>query len=354
MKQQDPVRRLTLWLIGLAIVVFLYTIIADRLTPLSSQAYVNAFIAQIAPEVSGRIVEVPIADNQVVNSRDLLFRIDPSPYEIAVSRAEARLAAAGQSVGANTAAVETAEAQVASALANRDHMREQAGRVLEAVRRKVLPVARADQANAELKNSEAQLNAALAELERARQTLGSDGQDNPQIREAAATLRDAQLDLLRTQVIAPGAGVVTNLQLTPGRYIAAGQGVLTFIDTRAIWITAHLRENSLEYVKPGTKAEVMFDALPGRVFSATVESIGWGVGGVIATDPATGLPSAQSANSSNTFRFPVQLVLDSEQLPRNLRYGSQTTVVLYAADVGITDAIGAFWIRVLSYLTYFY
>lgn len=350
----DPVRRLMLWLISAAVVILIYSLIADRLTPFTRQAHITAFLVRMAPEVSGRVVEVPVSDNQVVEDKALLFRIDPTPYEIAVAKAEARLAAAGQAVGANTAAVQTAEAKVASAIAHRDHVREQAGRAMEMVKRGIFPVARADQANAALKDGEAQLAAALAELERAKQNLGPKGQDNPQIQEAAAALREAQLDLLRTEVTAPSRGVITHLQLTPGQYVTTGQGALTFIDARAIWITAQLRENSLEYVQPDTEAEVVFDALPGRVFSARVQSIGWGVGGVIATDPATGLPTTNSAGLNEALRFPVQLALDTERLPENLRYGSQATVVFYAAGVSIMDAIGVVWIRVISLLSYLY
>jgi len=348
---RDPVRLVTLALAALAGVIFLYSVIADRLTPSTSDAHVTAFLVRMAPEVAGRVVEVPVSDNQVVEDGALLFRVDPRPYEIAVARAEARLATAGQTVGASTASVQTAEARVASAIANRDNIREQAGRALELVKRGVYPQARADQANAALKDAEAQLDAALSERERARQTLGPAGADNPQIRDAAEALREAQLNLLRTRITAPGQGVVTNLQLTPGEYAATGEGVLTFIDTRAIWVTARLRENTLEHIRPGTRAELVFDALPGRVFRAQVQSIGWGVGGAIPTDASTGLPSTKPT-AGETLRFPVQLVLDAGTLPRNLRYGSQASVVFYAGGVGVTDAIGAAWIRVLSVLTY--
>jgi len=350
---RDPVRRIVLGLLAVALVLFAYTVFADRMTPATTQASATAFLVRLAPEVPGRVVEVAVSDNQPVQAGMLLFRLDPRPFEIAVTRAEAQLAAAGQAVGANTAAVQTAEARVASALAGRDNVREQAGRVTELVRRGVYPQARRDQANADLAGAEAGLDAALAELERARQTLGPAGEDNPQIRQAAAALREAQLNLLRSEVRAPGSGVVTNLTLTPGQFTAAGQGVITFIDSRAIWITAHMRENQLEHMRAGTKAEVVFDALPGRVFPAHVRSIGWGVGGTTATDAATGLPT-QPGRTATARRFPVLLVLDTERLPHNLRYGSQATLVAYAGGSGVMDMIAAGGLRAYSLLTYVY
>ena len=351
--KKDPVRRIVLGLLGLAAVLFAYTVVADRMTPATSEASVNAFLVRLAPEVAGRVVEVPVSDNQLVETGALLFRVDPRPYEIAVSRAEAQLAAAGLAVGANTAGVQTAETRVASAQATRDNVREQAGRVTELVRRGVYPQARADQANADLASAEAGLEGALSELERARQTLGPAGEDNPQIRQAAAAVRDAQLNLLRTEVRAPGSGVVTNLTLSPGQFAGAGQGVVTFIDARAIWITAQMRENQLENMRPGTQAEIVFDALPGRVFTARVQSIGWGVGGTSSVDPATGLPTPPRT-TTEARRFPVLLVLQNERLPRNLRYGSQATVVAYAGGSGAMDLIAATWLRVYSVLTYLY
>lgn len=350
--ERDPVRRTVLALVALAAFVFAYSVLADRLTPGTSTAYVTAYLVRMAPEVSGRIVEVPVVDNEYVERGALLFRIDPRPYEIAVARAEAGLASAGQTVGANTAAVRTAEARVASAIANLENVREQAGRIQELVRKGVFPKARDDQAIATLKDAEAQLNAANSERERAQQLMGPAGADQPQIRLAAEALREAELNLLRTRITAPGGGLVTNLQAALGQYATAGQGLMTFIQTRAVWVQAELRENSLEYIHRGTPAEIVFDALPGRVFDAHVTSVAWGIGGTTQIDAATGLPIPKPG--SPVVRFPVQLILDQDKIPSNLRYGSQATINFYTGQSGITDFIGKIWIRIVSVLTYIY
>ena len=106
---------------------------------------------------------------------------------------------------------------------------------------------------------------AEAELERAKQELGPQGSDNPQFREALAAVEKAKLDLLRTTVVAPSDGVITNLQLTEGEFVAVGQAAMTFIDTSDAWINANFRENSLENVKAGDPVELVLDALPGRI-----------------------------------------------------------------------------------------
>ena len=102
---RDPVRRWTLIILAAIVALYLYSIIADRMTPYTSQATVQAFIVRMAPEVSGRVQEVSVSDNQKVKAGDILFRIDPQTYEIALKQADARLANVGQTIGANTAAV---------------------------------------------------------------------------------------------------------------------------------------------------------------------------------------------------------------------------------------------------------
>jgi multidrug resistance efflux pump len=122
---RDPVRRWTLIILGAIVALYLYSIIADRMTPYTSQATVQAFIVRMAPEVSGRVQEVPVSDNQKVKAGDILFRIDPQTYEIALKQADARLANVGQTIGANTAAVAAAQERLIEAQAKREHIIEQ-------------------------------------------------------------------------------------------------------------------------------------------------------------------------------------------------------------------------------------
>jgi multidrug resistance efflux pump len=349
---RNPVRRWVLVVLAVCVVFFLYSLLADRLTPYTSQATLQAFIVRVAPEVAGRVVEVAVIDNQRVDAGQLLFRIDREPYQLAVERAEAQLAAAGQAIGANTAGVSVAEQRLVEAQANFENIQEQTARIFNLVERGIYPRARADEARAQLDGGQAAVRQSEAELERARQELGPGGEDNPQIREASANLGKARLDLIRTAVLAPSDGVVTNLQLALGQFAAIGQPALTFIDAQTIWVTANLRENSLENVAPGSRAAFVFDLLPGQVLEGRVESIGWGVsqGGL---DPATGLPVVRNQTGwiRDPQRFPVRLQLDRGYLP-GLRYGSQANVVIYTGDNPVVNALASLWIRIVSVLTY--
>ena len=128
-RRVDPLRRWTLAILVVFLLLFGWTLVADRLTPYTSDASVRAFVVRIVPEVSGKVIEVAVRDNQIVRTGDLLYRIDPTPFRITVERAEAKLAAAGQAVGASTAAVDEAQAQLVQELSQRDNVREQAARV---------------------------------------------------------------------------------------------------------------------------------------------------------------------------------------------------------------------------------
>jgi multidrug resistance efflux pump len=351
---RDPVRRWTLIVLALIVILFFYSIFADRLTPYTSQATVQAFVVRMAPEVAGRVIKVNVVDNQRVKGGDALFGIDPEPFVIALQQAEAKLAGVGQSIGANTAAVTSAQERLIEAEAKRANVREQANRILQLVEKGVYPKARADTANKELEVAEAEVREAKSEVERARQELGPQGNDNPEFREALATVEEAKLNLVRTTVLAPSDGVITNLQLTDGEFVAVGQQALTFIDTSDAWINANFRENSLENVKPGDPVELVLDTLPGRIFVAKVQSVGWGVSqGSI--DPDTGLPKINESVGlvRNPQRFTVKIEPNrKDYLPGSVRHGSQANVLIYATNNAVVNAIGAFWIRLVAILTY--
>jgi multidrug resistance efflux pump len=351
---RDPVRRWTLIVLGLIVILFLYSIIADRLTPYTSQATVQAFVVRMAPEVAGRVIEVNVADNQRVKGGDVLFGIDPESFAIALQQAEAKLAGVGQSIGVNTAAVTSAQERLIEAEAKRANVREQANRILQLVEKGVYAKARADQATKEIEVAEAEVREAESEVERARQELGPQGNDNPEFREALAAVEQAKLNLVRTTVLAPSDGVITNLQLTDGEFVAVGQPALTFIDTSDAWINANFRENSLENVKPGDPVELVLDTLPGRIFAAKVQSVGWGVSqGSI--DPDTGLPKINESMGlvRNPQRFTVKIEPNrKDYVPGSVRHGSQANVIVYATDNAVVNAIGSFWMRLVAILTY--
>ena len=349
---KNPLRRTALIVVVIALLLFALSVVMERLTPSSSQAVIQAYVVRMASEVAGRVLEVGVTDNARVTAGQVLFRIDPQPYEIAVSEAEARLERIGQGIGASTQAVESAQAKLVKAQADRQNVRAQAERARTLVERGVYARAKLDEANAALGVSDATVTGAEADLAKAREELGPQGNDNPQFKEALAALERARLNLLHTTVLAPSDGVVTNLQLGVGQVVGTGQAALTFIDAGTIWVAAAYKENSLEYVAPGDEAEVVLDSLPGTVFAMRVESVGWGVS-QDSVDPSTGLPDISNPTGwvREPQRFPVRLIF-KDTPPRGIRYGSQVNVVIYTGKNPAMNALGHVWIRLISALTY--
>jgi len=350
---KNPIRRLTGIVLLLCAGFFIYSLFADRLTPYTAQATVQAYVVRLAADVSGRISAVNVIDNQIAKTGEILFEIDRERYEIAVETAEAQLAAAGQSVGASTAALASAEARLAEAEAKLINIREQTARIFELVKKGIYAKAKSDQATATLDAAIADADRAKADVEQARQNLGPQGADNPQIRQAQASLRKARRDLTDTIVRAPSDGVVTNLQLATGQYVSTGQAVLTFIDAEVIWIDAQFRENSIENIATGDSADIVLDIRPGRVYAGKIESIGWGVDSR-DIDPATGLPVVRNATGwiRDAQRFPVRVQFEPDGQPKGIRLGSQANIVVYTGGSALTDAIGRLWITLVSYFSY--
>ncbi len=347
----SPVRRVTLIVIAICAVLFFYGIAADRYTPYTREALVQAYLVKISPEIAGRVIEVAVQTDQRVEPGAVLFRIDPEQYEFAVRRAEAQLETVGQSIGVSTAAVATAEAKLAEAVAKRENVRDQAARTLELVNKRVYPEARRAEAQAALESAEAVVAQAEAEVERARQALGPAGTANPQIREAMAALAQANLDLQRTTVLAPSEGGVTNLSLAVGQLLGKGEAAMSYIDLREVWIEAAFREISLESIAVGDRVEIVLDILPGRVISGRVAALGYAVG-TRRIDARTGLPAPRSQSGWIRPSQPMPVRIEFEKETRPLRFGSQASVMVYPGDNVIMNAIGWLRMRIAALLAY--
>jgi len=352
--KRDLGRLVAMVLFGLATALFVYHLIADRLTPFSSAGYLRTYLVAINPEVTGTVMEVYVEDNSRVEEGQILFQLDTADYEIAVASAEAQLAQAGQSMGANTAGVSAAQASVSEATANYINAQEEADRILELVADGVYAEARGDEAQGNLDAAAARLEQAEAALVQSQEALGPSGNDNPLLQAAIADLDKAQLNLLRTSILAPADGAVTGLQLSPGVQANAGQPVMTFIDLRDIWIVAYLTENNLGNVQKGDPVEIAFDVFPGKIFHGTVQSIGFGVE-VEDTSVAGTLPSGLPGASvtSGDLRFPMRVTIDGDEYPKGLRFGARTSVIVYTdASDGIMDLLARVRVRLASYWNY--
>jgi len=351
----DPVKKITRIALIAIVIIFIWYVVADRLAPWTDQARVQAYVVPIVSQVSGRIIEVNVGKDQEVQQGDVLLRIDPSDYQLAVENAETNLELAGQDIGAGTASVSTAQAKVVEAIANLDHLKAQGRRVLELEEKQIYSKARGDKARAAVVKAEAQLDSAKAELEKAKQALGVEGSENPKIRSALANLKKAQIDLSRTTIVAPSHGGITNLKIDVGHFASAGVPLMTFIQIEDVWVKANLRENSIANIKPGTPVDIVLDSTPGTIFHGKVSSLGFAVshekGGAIGDletieNNAGWLRDAQ--------RFPVYITFDDDSARGKLRLGGQADVQFYSTGNWLINSLGWIWIRVLSWFSYIY
>jgi len=351
------VRRIVRATLGVLLAMFVYHLFADRITPYTSQATVDTFLVQIAPEVSGPVVAVDVRDNSEVKKGQALFRIDASPFEIAVQSAEANLSVATQGADSSEADVRVADAQLRRQRVDLAASEQLGKIVLDLSAKKALSETSAIRARADIAKSRAEITRGEAEAERARIRLGEAGASNAQVRQAQAALEQARLDLRRTTVEAPADGAVTNLRLAPGQFANRGQPVLSFIAAGPRWVMAAMRENQLGNIAPGNRAYVVFDDQPGRVFAAHVEGVGWGIaqGGEAPTGQ---LPTVDAPRGwlREPQRFPVRIVLDapkdaSERLAPG-RSGAQANVVVLTRDTSLMNPLARLWIRIVALLSY--
>jgi multidrug resistance efflux pump len=351
----DPVRRVTRYLLIIVAVLFIWYVVADRIAPWTDQARVQAYVIPLVPQVSGRVIEVSVAKDEVVEPGHVLLRIDPSDYELAVQAAEAALELAGQEIGAGTATVTTAQARLVEAITNLEHAKTQSARVYELEAKNVMSKAEGDKARAFVKQAEAQVDSARAELEKAKQALGVEGEANPRIRAAIADLKKAQLDLSRTTMFAPSKGGITNLQIEEGYYASAGVPLMTFIEFENVWIQANMRENNIANIEPGDPVDIALDVAPGRVFKGRVASIGFAVE-TNSTGQVGGLAAVESKSGwlRDAQRFPVIINFDDDRVLGLRRLGGQADVLVYTGNNWIINPLGWLYIRLLSLFSYVY
>jgi multidrug resistance efflux pump len=355
---KDPVRKWTFIVLGLCIVLTALYLVADRQTPFTSQARVHAFVVPIAPQVSGNVISVEVKNNDQVAAGQVLIRIDPTDYELAVASAEATLQVVKQSIDAGFAGVEAAEASVEAAKASKWRSETDAVR-MRRIRDEdpgAISQRRIDSAEASLAAATARVAAATASLESARSAVGEIGENNADIQNAQAALDKARVDLQRTVLVAPRDGVVNDMRIDHGNFAAAGAALMTFIATHEVWVRADLTENNLGNVKAGDRVEMTFDVQPGKIYKGKIREIGFGV--QVDSNALGTLPTIDNQRNwlRDAQRFPVLIDVetnkDSQQM--GLRVGSQVSVIVYTGNNWLMNFLGRIYIRGIAVLSYAY
>jgi multidrug resistance efflux pump len=236
-------------------------------TPWTRDATVRAYVVMMAPEVAGRIVELPVGDNKYVHKGDLLMVIDPTNYTIAVSQAEAAVQQAQASVQNIDAQITVQQAQVSANQAQLDlakaalvFAQQQAARYQTLSQKGAGTVEQAQQFASQLHQQEASVQTAVENLNLAQrqveaqkaQRLSADAT----LAQAKAQLHQAQVNLERTRIVSPVDGYVTNLLAQLGDYVNVGVNTISLVDADSFWIDGYFEETTVAPIHVGDPAQI--------------------------------------------------------------------------------------------------
>jgi multidrug resistance efflux pump len=258
--------------------IVLLLLIMNYNHPFTTNARIYFSVTPVLPSVRGRVIEVPAQTNTPLKEGDVLFRVDPKPFEYMVAQKKAALAEAEQNVKQLKASLDQATAAADRTNAQFDLAQQEYNRQAQLFERKVVAQATLDTATRNLEASKQTWVGAKAEEERARLAYSSNIEGvNTTVARLTAELADAQYDLDQTVTRAPGNGFVTQVALRPGMYVVPAplRPVMAFVNTdiHDQGLGAAFQQNSLQRVRAGDEAEVAFDAVPGRVFKGKVRTV---------------------------------------------------------------------------------
>ena len=256
----------------------------------TDNAEIQTGLVGIAADISGKVVEIDVHENQLVHKGDVLFRIDNATATANVAAAEAALAAARAGAGAKHADYDQAASDIPATQARLAYAISEAARQKSLLAQGISSKAQADIAELNVHTARDAVTVAQAKAASKRAELGGDlsGAADAQasVKQAAAALAVARIALANTVVHAPRDGVVTKVnQLQLGSYVTASRPVFMLAGTR-FWVEANFKENQLRYMRVGQPATVKIDAFPDVVIKAKVASFSPGTGNSFSILPA--------------------------------------------------------------------
>lgn len=305
----------------------------------TENAYLHQAKVTIASNLSGRVTDVEVADNQRVKAGDLLFTIDTEPYRLALAEADAAISSARLQVEQLKASYKQSVAQEGVERDEVDYLQKELERQQALAKRGVATTQALDEATHDLRKSREQLSALEQATASARAALGGtadiETDDHPMVRSALAARDRASYNLEEASVRAPADGIVYRADdFRKGQFVSAGEALFSLVENRDVWVDANFKETQLTHIRPGQSAEVEIDIYPGRNFPATVEAIGAGTGAEFSLLPAQ---NATGNWVKVTQRVPVRLRFDGT-VPADIEMISGASAKV-SVDTGIARTI---------------
>lgn len=303
----------------------------------TENAYVKAAIVAVSAEVPGRVVEVAVQDNQQVTQGDLLFQVDPAPYQIVLERAVAQM-------NVIRTDFQSLKAEYRAALREADETEEQIRFLTRQFERQAKlresGMTRGDAYDEARHNVELAKRRLVSIRERTSRVVANlAGDPNlpverfPRYVEAKAAYDAAEMDLARTQVHAPSAGTISNLRLQVGEHIEKGVPIFSLISAAPPWVEANFKETQLTHMRVGQHVSVRVDAYPDVEWPAIVSSISPATGAEFAVLP----PQNATGNWVKVVqRVPVRIDVEQPAGQPPLRAGMTVTV---SVDTGHSNGL---------------
>lgn len=288
----------------------------------TEDAFISGNQTQIGPEVSGLIQTTPWQNNKDVQKGDVLFTLDPTPYQLSVDAAKAGLSAAEREQQTADAAIITAQAELLRQEAAAQQARDHLYRLTNIKNKQFVSEQALTDAQSALAVAKAAVEQARAQLAQTKASAGALGTENDRIKAAQAKLAQAEYNLSKTVVRAPMSGRLANYSIEPGQTVNAHQTVCSIVATTRLWVDANFKETELGEIRVGQPAQIKSDIYPGRVFKGHVLSIAAGAGNAFSLLP----PQNATGNWVKvTQRVPVRIVLDDTDTRHHLPIGTSTT-----------------------------
>lgn len=296
----------------------------------------------IASDLSGRVVRLAVRDNQSVKAGDLLFQVDPEPWQLALSDAQVAVDSARLTVEQLKVAYEQAQAQAGVAAENAAYAQDELKRQTELTAKGVASTTALEDAQHAANLAAEQAEVAKKAVANALAALGDPTQpvdNHPKVRAALVALDKANYSLSLTEVHAPENGIVYQAaSFREGQMVTAGSPLFALVANRDAWVEANFKETQLTGIAVGQPAEIVFDVRPDQRFAGTVEAIGAGTGAEFSLLPAQ---NATGNWVKVTQRVPVRIKLDDPGAAAELSSGMSATVdVDTGRGMSLSDLVG--------------
>ena len=327
-----------MWLlpfIVLAISVFVWLGAGRYVT--TDNAYVKGDRAQIAPELSGIIVEVPVQENQRVSRGQLLFKLDDQSYRLSIARIDAEIETTRADIRGLRAQWRTKREEIKAAQSQMTYAQSDFDRQADLADKKIASQQKLQESRMGLDVARQRISAAQEDIQRIEAQLAGDPKirtdDHPRVKQMVAARDEALLQLRRTTIESPLDGIVAKRPV-PGSYATAGVPVMVVVADTDLWIEANFKETELTLVRPGQQAIVKVDTYPDAECTGRVASIAQATGAEFAVLP----PQNASGNWVKVVqRIPVRVAVTCREGDPPLRVGMSTTVEI---DTGHSRSIG--------------